>query len=315
MASRPGPERGEPGEEPATTQAVLDAKRQAGCSLTVCLPAANEAGTIGPIVATIYRELVEAVPLVDDILVVDDASTDDTAAVASAAGARVLAEHSILPVLPTGSGKGNVLWKSLYASGGDIVCWIDADIRDFRAHFVTRLVAPLLDDPAIQLVKGYYRRPLHDAPTGGGRVTELMARPLTSYIFPALADIVQPLSGEYAGRRSALETLPFVMGWGVEFGLLVDVMERFGRASIAQADLGVRAHRNRPLEELGPQALAILVTALRRAGFSTADTELADLVRVRIAGDLELVPVEVRERPPMATVPAYRAKFSGARTV
>lgn len=316
VASRPGPARGEPGGEPAALAAVVDAKARAGCSLTVCLPAADEADTIGPIVATIRRELVERVPLVDEILVVDDGSTDATATVAADAGARVVAERAILPEVPAGSGKGNVLWKSLHASTGDLVCWIDADIRDFRAHFVTRLVVPLLDDPAVQLVKGFYRRPLHDEPTGGGRVTELMARPLLSHLFPRLADLVQPLAGEYAGRRTALETLPFVMGWGVELGLLIDVMARFGRAAIAQADLGVRAHRNRPLDELSPQALAILVTALRRAGLtSPSDPEVADLVRVAGDGALELVSVEVRERPPITTIPAYRVKFSsGART-
>ena len=209
---------------------------------------------------------------------IDDGSTDATAEVAGWEGARVLAVDDVLPELPDGSGKGNALWMSLYACDGDIVCWLDADVRNFGSHFVTRLLEPLLTDPAIGFVKGYYRRPLHGEPTGGGRVTELMARPLLSALFPHLAGFVQPLAGEYAGRRALLETVPFVEGWGVELGLLIDLVANFGIDAIAQVDLDVREHRNRPLEELGPQAMAILVTGLRRAGVPV-DKRLAELVR------------------------------------
>src|SRR5262249_14137929 len=158
-------------------------------------------------------------------------------------------------------------------------------------------------------VKAFYQRPLHGEPTGGGRVTELMARPLLSHLFPTLADIVQPLAGEYAGRRRALEAVPFVEGWGVELGLLIDLAARFGRDAIGQVDLGVREHRNRPLGELGASALAILVTALRRAGLEQVGPGLAELVRFDDDYDAERVEVSVRERAPMASVPAYRAKF------
>jgi glucosyl-3-phosphoglycerate synthase len=200
------------------------------------------------------------------------------------------------------------MWKSLDAANGDILCWLDADIRNFGAHFVTGLLGPLLTQPDIVFVKGFYRRPLHDQPTGGGRVTEIMARPLISTLFPQLARFVQPLSGEYAGRRDVLETLPFVEGWGVEFALLVDIVERFGLASTAQVDLGVREHRNRTLDELGSQATAILVTALRRAGLVSERTETAELLRYSADFDPEAVAVEVRERPPIETIPAYRHK-------
>lgn len=279
-------------------------------SISVCLPARNEESTVGHIVGTIRRELVERARLVDEIVVIDDASTDATAAAARDEGARVVAESSILPEEPAGSGKGNALWKSLYVCSGDIVCWLDADIRNFRAHFVTRLVEPLLTDDATMFVKGYYERPLHGEPSGGGRVTELMARPVLSHLFPHLADIAQPLAGEYAGRRSALESVPFVEGWGVELGLLIDLAARFGRGAIAQADLAVREHRNRPLDELGAPALAILVTALRRAGLEQVGPEVAELVRFAADHTIEHVDVPVRERPPMITLPAYRAKFA-----
>ncbi len=157
-------------------------------------------------------------------------------------------------------------------------------------------------------MKGYYRRPLHGEATGGGRVTELMARPVISALFPHLAAFVQPLAGEYAGRRTLLETVPFVEGWGVEIGLLIDLVANFGIDAIAQVDLDVREHRNRPLEELGPQAMAILVTGLRRAGVPV-DKRLAELVRYDDDQQPERIAVEIRERPPMLTVPAYRAPF------
>jgi len=296
-------------------RALARAKERCGLTLSVCLPAANEEATVGGIVSTIRRDLVDAVPFVDEIVVIDDASTDGTVEAATAAGARVVSESSLLRAAGTGSGKGNALWKSLHACRGALVCWIDADIRDFRSHFVTRLVAPLLADPEVKLAKGYYQRPLRGEHGGGGRVTELMARPLLSRLFPNLADIVQPLSGEYAGRRSALETLPFVMGWGVELGMLIDVCERFGRDAIAQVDLGVREHRNRPLVDLGPQALAVLVVALRRAGLGDVELEnvgpeVAELVRFDLTHAREVVEVEVGERPPIITVAEYRTRHA-----
>jgi glucosyl-3-phosphoglycerate synthase len=277
--------------------------------VSVCLPARDEEATIGPIVRAVRRDLIERDGLVDEIVVIDDGSTDATPRVAESEGALVFAEASILPDLPSGTGKGNALWKSLYACRGDVICWLDADIRNFDTEFVTRLVRPLLDDPTVLFTKGYYRRPLHDEPNGGGRVTELVARPLLSNWFPGLQHIIQPLSGEYAGRREILEVLPFVEGWGVELGLLVDIAQRLGTDAITQVDLGVRQHRNRPLDELGPQALAIFVAAARRAGVVDVAPLTAELVRFDDDHQRVDIPVEVRERPPMRTVPAYRARF------
>jgi glucosyl-3-phosphoglycerate synthase len=290
------------------------AKADQGLTVSVCLPARNEEATVGHIVATVRRTLVEEVSLVDEVLVLDDGSTDSTAAVAAWEGARVVAVADVLPEAGPGSGKGNAMWKSLDAAEGDLLCWLDADIRNFGEHFVTGLLGPLLTEPEVGFVKGFYRRPLHDQPQGGGRVTELMARPLISTLFPQLARFVQPLSGEYAGRREVLEALPFVEGWGVEFALLVDVIERFGLASTTQVDLGVREHRNRPLSDLGAQATAILVTALRRAGLVSDRPESTELLRYTDDFEPEAVTVEVRERPPIESLPSYRKKHGRERT-
>ena len=293
---------------PLDVAALADAKARQGSTISVCLPARDEEATVGHIVATVRRNLMEHVALVDEVLVLDDGSTDATAEAARWEGARVHLVADVLPDVPPGSGKGNALWMSLFAAQGDIVCWVDADVRNFRSDFVTRLVEPLITDPGVGFVKGYYRRPLFGRPTGGGRVTELVARPLLSALFPNLAHIVQPLGGEYAGRRSLLETLSFVEGYGVELGLLVDVANAFGVTAIRQADLGVREHRNRSIEDLAPQAMEVLLTALRRAGVGRGDLPTA-LVRFDDEHEKVLVPVEARERPPMLTVPAYREKF------
>jgi glucosyl-3-phosphoglycerate synthase len=277
--------------------------------VSVCLPARNEAPTIGAIVSAAVR-----LDIVSEVVVIDDGSTDDTAAIAREAGARVVAEASVLAETGPGSGKGNAMWKSLFACTGDIICWVDADLRNFRGEYIDRLCAPLLSQPDTMFVKAYFTRSFEGSPTGGGRVTELVARPLLSLLFPKLADIVQPLGGEYAARRRALEVLPFVEGWGVELGLLIDIVERFGRDSVAQVDLDTREHRNKPLEDLGPQALAVIATALRRADLLPAEAvPLVELLRAAPDGSIDAEPVEVRERPPMITVPAYRARFAPPR--
>jgi glucosyl-3-phosphoglycerate synthase len=279
---------------------LAEQKARQRVAVSVCLPARDEAATVGRIVADLRDSLVDRVGLVDEIVVADDHSADDTAAVARDAGARVVSVDDVFPELGPGEGKGEALWKSLAVAEGDLVAWCDADITDFGPRFVVGLVGPLLRWPDVGFVKGFYDRPVGDSAHGGGRVTELVARPVIAAMFPHLASIVQPLSGEYAGRRSLLERLPFVQGYGVDLGLLADIAELEGTEAIAQVDLGTRRHRNRPLDELGPQALAVLQTALRRAG--TALGGDATLVRP----DLEPVQVRTGERPPLVEVPAYR---------
>ena len=269
--------------------------------VSVCVPARNEAETVGAVV----RAALDC-PLVDEVLVIDDGSSDATAAAAAAAGARVVTEASILPEAGPGRGKGNVLWKALAASRGDIVCYLDADLRNLTGEDVGRLCEPLLADPAVMLVKPRYARAFEGAPRGGGRVTELVARPLISLLFPQLADVAQPLAGEYAARRRALEALPFVQGWGVELALLVDVVERFGPDALAQVDLATREHRNRPVEELAAQALGILATALARSGLRPLDGTAVELLRPGVDGPVVAEAVDVAERPPLLTVAGYR---------
>jgi glucosyl-3-phosphoglycerate synthase len=285
-------------------RALTDAK--AGRTVSVCLPARNEEATVGHIVSAIRRELLEAVGLVDEILVVDDHSSDATAAVAAAAGARVVSAADVVPELDSGPGKGAAMWRSLYESEGDIVAWCDADLIDFEPHFVLGLLGPLLTHPDIDFVKGFYDRPSVEPNDRGGRVTELVARPLLALLFPHLTSIVQPLGGEYAGRRELLEQLPFVEGYGVDIALLIDIAAGFGTDVIAQVDLGTRVHRNRPLDELSPQATAVMQTALRRAGSSAASR--ATLVRP----GLEPMEIVASELPPLAAIPSYSQVARGA---
>jgi glucosyl-3-phosphoglycerate synthase len=272
-----------------------------GQRVSVCLPAHNEEATVGAIVGRIRQHLVEGVPLVDEVLVIDDHSTDATARVAQDAGAIVIDAAGTLPDAATGPGKGRALWKSVHACSGDLVVWCDADVSNFGPHFVVGLLGPLLTQPGISYVKGFYRRPLSATGDGGGRVTELVARPLLSLLYPALTSFVQPLSGEYAGRRSLFEQLPFVSGYGVEVGLLVDISSRFGVDTMAQVDLGTRLHRNRTLHELGPQAMTIMQVLLRRAD-PTLVGDHADLMR---PGQPPR-PVSADEMPPLVSLPEYR---------
>ncbi|MFG2872874.1 glucosyl-3-phosphoglycerate synthase [Streptomyces sp. NPDC048338] len=292
---------------------LLAAKR--GTRVSVVLPALNEEATVGDIVAVIRRELMSrAVPLVDELVVVDSGSTDRTAEVAAAAGARVVARDAILPRIPALPGKGEVLWRSLMATDGDVVCFVDADLRDFSADFVSGIVGPLLTDPGVDFVKAMYDRPLGDAPGQGGRVTELVARPLLNLHWPRLAGFVQPLGGEYAVRRSLLERLPFPVGYGVELGLLVDALHAAGLDALAQVDVGVRKHRHQDEQALGRMAAAIYRTAqLRLSRGHLVRPWLTQFERAE-GGDgpgargsfvPRTYPVDTEERPPMVEIAEY----------
>ncbi|MGW3327050.1 glucosyl-3-phosphoglycerate synthase [Streptomyces virginiae] len=287
---------------------LLDRKRAAGTTVSVVLPALDEEATVGAIVEVVRRELIEGlpVPLVDELVVVDSGSADRTAEVAAKAGARVVHRDEILPRLPALPGKGEVLWRSLLATDGDIVCFVDADLRDFSASFVSGIVGPLLTDPDVHFVKAMYDRPLGDTPGQGGRVTELVARPLLNLHWPQLAGFVQPLGGEYAVRRSLLERLPFPVGYGVELGLLVDALHTVGLDALAQVDVGVRLHRHQDGQALGRMAAAIYRTAqVRLSRGHLVRPELTQFERGPEGFVPRTYPVDTEERPPMAGIEEY----------
>jgi glucosyl-3-phosphoglycerate synthase len=293
-----------------TVEDLVHAKR--GRTVSVVLPALNEQETVGPIVAAILPLTQGPAPLVDELVVLDSGSTDETRARAAAAGARVIRREEVLSDIEPVPGKGEVLWRSLAATTGDLVVYLDSDLVDFDPGFVPALLGPLLTEPGVHLVKGFYRRPLRletsELETGGGRVTELLARPLLAALRPELSGIVQPLGGEYAATRELLESVPFASGYGVEIGLLLDTHTSRGLDALAQVNLGVRKHRNRSLLQLGVMARQILAAALHRGGLPDAGVDgAAEITQFRqIAG--EWLPtsqrVEVTERPPMREVRA-----------
>ncbi|MER5829650.1 glucosyl-3-phosphoglycerate synthase [Streptomyces sp. NPDC002130] len=288
---------------------ILAAKQRTGQTVSVVLPALNEEATVGDIAAVIRHDLMRQVPLVDELVVVDSGSTDRTSEVAAAAGARVVHRDGILPRLPAVPGKGEVLWRSLLVTRGDIVCFVDADLRDFSSDFVSGIVGPLLTDPDVDLVKAMYDRPLAGAAGQGGRVTELMARPLLNMHWPQLAGFVQPLGGEYAARRSLLEQLPFPVGYGVELGMLVDALHLVGLDALAQVDVGVRKHRHQDGQALGRMAAAIYRTAqLRLARGHLIRPSLTQFERGTDGFEPRTYSVDTEERPPMVEIAEYQAR-------
>ena len=288
---------------------LAELKRAQGTTVSVVLPALDEEPTVGAIVRAVREALVADAPLVDEVVVVDSGSADRTAAVAAAAGARVVDTTTVLPAHGRVPGKGEALWKGLHAADGDLVVFVDADLVGFDPQFVVGLLGPLLTDPAIGYVKALYDRPLATTegivPSGGGRVTELLARPLLNAWWPELSGFVQPLSGEYAGRRDLLEQVPFVSGYGVEFGLLVDLAGLAGVDALAQVDLGTRQHGHQSDAALGRMAGQILQTAIaRRPGTGHPAPELLQFLRTADGVEAVSWDVGVGERPPMRSVRA-----------
>ncbi|WP_349259456.1 glucosyl-3-phosphoglycerate synthase [Actinospica sp.] len=302
---------------------MLAAKQDAGTTVSVVLPALNEQDTVGDIVSAIRSALVLAVPLVDEVVVVDSGSTDRTAEVAARAGALVVHRDRILPRIPARPGKGEVLWRSLLATRGDVLCFVDADLREFDPALVCGILGPLLAHPEVQLVKAAYDRPLIDGgtvlPAGGGRVTELVARPLLNLHWPLLAGIVQPLAGEYAARRNLLERLPFACGYGVEFGLLVDTFDQLGLDALAQVDVGSRSHRHQDDRALGRMSSEIWQTALLRLrrsgrvrGAEPVSTTVTQFHREQGGFRKSTHETVSVERQPMDTVLEYRERVRRA---
>lgn len=247
-------------------------KSASGLTVAVIIPCRNEAATVGTILSQITASLFsggfESGSLVDELIVMDDNSIDHTAAVASAAGASVVRVGDVLSSAGPGVGKGNALWASVEVTKSDVIVWCDGDLVSFTPDYVRRLVAPFLLDPGVAMVKGYYDRPLDSVGSGGGRTTELVARPMFRLLFPELANIAQPLAGEYAIRRTVARQVPFAQGYGVEVGLLIDVAALLGASAIGEVDLGVRRHRHRTLEELGRQSAQVMHAILLRAGLA-----------------------------------------------
>lgn len=288
--------------------ALLARKHQT--RISVVLPALDEQDTVGDVVATLRAAVVERVPLVDEIVVVDSGSTDATRQVAARAGARVLTAAQVAPGLGHCRGKGEALWKSLFATCGDILVFVDADLTGFGPHFVTGLLGPLLTAPGVSLVKGFYDRPLATgngvSPDGGGRVTELVARPLLNLYWPRLAGVVQPLAGEYAARRTLLERLPFPRGYGVEIAILIDLLDLVGLDGLAQVDLGRREHSHQSDRDLAAMAASIQATALRRLRLTPSASTLTQFGRVEGVVRARTGAVELNERPPAISTPQYR---------
>ena len=294
-------------------------KERLGTTVSLVLPALNEETTIGNIVARALRDLVRRRPLVDEILVIDSGSTDRTREVAAAEGAHVVVHSEILPRYGAFVGKGEALWKSLYEARGDIIAWCDTDVRNWHPRFVYGPVGALLEHPRLQYVKGYYQRPIVESGVlregGGGRVTELVARPLINLFYPQLSGVIQPLSGEYAGRRSLLEALPFFTGYAVEIGHLIDIVEKGGLAALGQVDLERRVHRNQELEGLSRMSFTILQAVMKRVEESHRTRLFAELgstmklprsLRGRLS--LEVIELADQERPPMLRIPEYVAR-------
>jgi len=298
---------------------LVELKEKQGLTVSVGLPALNEEKTIGLVIRRIKSALMDKVPLIDQLVVVDSESQDRTVEIAEQLGVPVYRHTAILPEVGSHLGKGEALWKSLHVLDGDIVAWIDTDISNIQPRFVFGLVGPLLREPRIQYVKGFYQRPIREGnqlfSAGGGRVTELMARPLINLFFPELSGIIQPLSGEYAGRRALLESVPFYTGYSVEIGLLVDILEAVGLSAVGQVDLERRIHRNQPLGNLSQMAYVILQGAIRKLEERHRIELLTEVGRGMklINQDKDRFNLEVREigdelRPPIKTIPAYQER-------
>jgi glucosyl-3-phosphoglycerate synthase len=299
-------------------QRLVALKRQQGVTVSLALPALNEEETIGEIIATVKRALVDEAPLLDEVVLIDSQSTDRTREIAASLGIPVHIHQEILPQYGAFRGKGEALWKSLYVLSGDIIAWVDTDIKNFHPRFIYGVLGPLLREPRLMYCKGFYRRPIQMgetiAATGGGRVTELTARPLLNLFYPELSGIVQPLSGEYAVRREAAEWAPFFTGYGVETGLLIDILEQHGLSALAQVDLQQRIHRNQELIPLGRMAFAIIQVVMQRLE-QRQRVQLLEPVNqsmklIQYAEDdrfhLEVREIRDHERPAIATIPEYR---------
>lgn len=299
---------------------LVKAKEEKGLKISLCIPTLNEEKTIGKEIVIFKSELMDRYPLIDEFAVVDSGSTDKTQEVAAAYGADVYFSGDILPHEGFKRGKGENLWKAIHQLEGDIIVYVDADIKNIHPRFVTGLVGPLIGRDEVQYVKAFYDRPLAFSqgirPSGGGRVTEILVRPLFSLFFPELTALIQPLSGEYAVRRETLENIPFPIGYGVETSHILDVYSKFGLDAFAQTDLDQRVHRNQTTLDLGKMSFGILQSFLNRIesfGMVEQLPQLSNIFRQFQAEgnryDQVLKEIIEEERPPMITIEDYCKKF------
>jgi glucosyl-3-phosphoglycerate synthase len=296
-------------------------KQRKNLKISLCLPTLNEEKTIAKEILIVKSELMTRYPLLDEIVVIDSESTDKTREIARSFGADVYKATEILPDLEPFKGKGENLWKALYVTKGDIIVYIDADIKNIHHRFVYALIGPLILFDNIKYVKAFYDRPIAIGkskirPTGGGRVTELVIRPLFSLFFPELTQILQPLSGEYAGFREIFEAIPFPIGYGVETSMILDIYEKWGLDVIAQVDLDRRIHRNQDTRALGKMAFVILMTFINRKiklGLIDIKEDLSnEMIQYNLIKNEykpDIFQAEGHERPPIIEIPAYREKF------
>jgi nucleotide-binding universal stress UspA family protein len=307
----------------ADLERLIALKEKQGLTISAVLPTLNESATIGPIVRAARRELMEKFPLLDELLVIDSDSEDDTREIAEGEGARVVIHSEVLPRYGSYRGKGEALWKSLYETSGDLVVWSDTDITDWHPRFIYGTVGPLLAEKRIGYVKGYYQRPIVEGGQlkegGGGRVTELVARPLINLFFPELSGYIQPLAGEYAGRREHLEQIPFFTGYAVEIGHLIDLSDRLGLNGFGQTDLELRIHRNQELAGLSKMSFVILQAVMKRLEErhrARLFPELGSTMKLPRSGPnqlaLEVIDLADQERPPIIRIPEYAERRTAA---
>ncbi len=297
---------------------LVEKKEQQNLTISLALPALNEEETVGTVIETIKTALMDKFHLVDEIVLIDSASSDSTREIARKMGIPVYIHQELLPDHGPRRGKGEALWKSLLVTKGDIVMWIDTDIVNIHPRFVYGVLGPLLNNPKLQLVKGFYQRPLKSEDrlqsAAGGRVTELTARPMINLFYPELSGIIQPLAGEYGGRRKALEQISFSSGYGVEIGMVIEMFEKFGLGAIGQVDLLERIHHNQSLEALSKMSFVILQTIFRqlerRYGRSLLEDVNKSMKLIHYASEnyfLEVEELPELVRPPMIELPEYRA--------
>lgn len=301
---------------------LVGIKKDKKLTISVVIPTLNEEATVGKVIDTIKKPLMDRFKLVDEIIVVDSGSTDDTKKVSESHGAKFYSADKYLKSAGKARGKGENLWKSVYLATGDIICWVDADIKNIHPRFVYGLLGPLLTHDKIKFTKAFYQRPIKVGeelvPLGGGRVTELTARPLINMFFPRLSGFIQPLSGEYAAKREVLERIPFFTGYGVETAMLIDLVKKFGLRACAQVDLKKRVHRNQELKSLSKMAFGILQVFSKRAntlGKFILVREVKKKIRIiehrkDHSYNLKKIPITEKQRPPMVTLKEYRKKFN-----